>query len=113
MRRTLLSAGFVGARFPQSEVALRSPLGGVGHTSEMYYVYLLQDSNKKLYVGFSSDLKQRLQDHNNGKVSTTREYEEPRLIWYSAFANKKTALDFERYLKAGSGHAFARKHLID
>jgi len=78
----------------------------------MHYVYILQDSREKLYIGYSNDLKKRVQDHNHRKVSTTSTYREPQLIWYCAFADKKTALEFEKYLKAGSGHAFARKHLV-
>ena len=78
----------------------------------MHYVYLLQDANKKLYVGYSSDLRQRVKDHTYGKVSTTKSYDRVQLIWYGAFAEKGKALDFEKYLKEGSGHAFSRKHLI-
>lgn len=78
----------------------------------MYYVYILQDERDKLYVGYSSDLKERLKDHQYKAVATTKIYKEPRLAWYCAFQDKKAALDFEKYLKAGSGHAFARKHLV-
>jgi len=78
----------------------------------MYYVYILQDERAKLYVGYSNDLKQRLKYHQYKEVATTKAYHEPRLVWYCAFRNKKTALDFEKYLKAGSGHAFAKKHLL-
>ncbi|MBI4088595.1 GIY-YIG nuclease family protein [Candidatus Kaiserbacteria bacterium] len=79
----------------------------------MYYVYLLQDERGELYVGYSSDLKKRIQDHTYKKVTTTKIYKGPLLIWYCAFKNKKAALDFEKYLKVGSGHAFARKHLVN
>ncbi|MDP2655357.1 MAG: GIY-YIG nuclease family protein [bacterium] len=79
----------------------------------MHYVYLLQDEQEKLYVGYSGDLKKRLYDHKSKRVNTTRVYKEPVLIWYCAFKNKKVALDFEKYLKVGSGHAFMRKHLLD
>ncbi len=78
----------------------------------MHYVYILQDEREKLYVGYSGDLKKRIQDHKYKEVSTTKIYKEPRLIWYCAFVSKKRALDFEKYLKVGSGHAFTRKHLI-
>jgi len=78
----------------------------------MHYVYILRDTAGKLYFGYSSDLRQRIRNHTRGEVATTKTYREPRLIWYCAFINKKQALDFEKYLKAGSGHAFAKKHLI-
>jgi len=79
----------------------------------MHYVYILQDEQKKLYFGYSGDLKKRIQDHLYKEVTTTRIYKKPLLVLYCAFREKKTALDFEKYLKAGSGHAFARKHLIE
>ncbi len=79
----------------------------------MHYVYLLQDERDKLYIGYSGDLKKRLYDHKSQRVTTTKVYRDPILIWYCAFKNKKAALDFEKYLKIGSGHAFARKHLVN
>ena len=78
----------------------------------MYYVYILRDATGRIYTGYSEDLRQRLQNHEYKDVRTTSIYEEPKLVWYCAFASKKKALNFEKYLKAGSGHAFAKKHLI-
>jgi putative endonuclease len=78
----------------------------------MHYVYMLQDDKKKSYVGYSHDLKRRLYEHQHGDVDTTSLYREAKLLWYCAFVNKKKALDFEKYLKVGSGHAFAKKHLL-
>ncbi len=78
----------------------------------MYYVYCLVSGSApaKRYVGFTEDLKQRVRDHNDGKNPATT-----RLQWrikgYVAFETKKAALDLERYLKSGSGHAFAKKRL--
>ena len=79
----------------------------------MHYVYILQDSSKKMYIGYSQDLKRRIKDHTYKTVSTTKIYKEAKLVWYCAFLDNKQALDFERYLKAGSGHAFARRHLVN
>jgi predicted GIY-YIG superfamily endonuclease len=78
----------------------------------MYYVYILRDSAGKIYTGYSNNLKSRYAGHRHGKVATTKSYTKPSLIWYCAFASKKRALDFEKYLKAGSGHAFAKRHLM-
>ena len=79
----------------------------------MYYVYILRDSNtKKLYVGYSQDLKRRIKDHTYKTVSTTKIYKEAKLVWYCSFLDKKQALAFERYLKAGSGYAFTKRHLV-
>ncbi len=78
----------------------------------MFYVYIIKDKNtNKFYTGFSKDLKTRLKSHTEKTVKTTKNgnYE---LIFYSAFQDKSKALSFEKYLKQGSGYAFARKRLI-
>jgi putative endonuclease len=79
----------------------------------MRYVYLLQSesSTDQHYVGVTSDLKQRLADHNAGKSPHTSKYLPWRLVTYIAFSDEQKAANFERYLKSGSGHAFARKRL--
>lgn len=79
----------------------------------MYYVYLLQSLSHpdQHYVGFTEDLRKRLQTHNEGGSPHTAKYRPWQLVTYLAFSDKANALDFERYLKSGSGHAFANKRL--
>ena len=79
----------------------------------MRYVYLLQSEAVvgQRYVGVTSDLKQRLADHNAGKSPHTSKYIPWKLVTYVAFSEAQKAETFERYLKSGSGHAFARKRL--
>jgi putative endonuclease len=78
----------------------------------MFYVYILQNQKtKKFYTGFTEDLKSRLESHTSKTVKTTQNgtYQ---LVFSCALQTKQKALVFERYLKHGSGHAFARKHFI-
>jgi putative endonuclease len=79
----------------------------------MRYVYLLESEAAagQRYVGVTTDLRQRLTEHNAGKSSHTSKYLPWRLVTYVAFTDERKAEDFERYLKSGSGHAFARKRL--
>jgi putative endonuclease len=79
----------------------------------MRYVYLLESEafEGQRYVGVTSDLKQRLLDHNAGKSPHTAKYGPCKLVTYVAFSNEQKADGFERYLKSGSGHAFAKKRL--
>lgn len=79
----------------------------------MHYVYLLEstDDPSHRYVGMTSDLKTRLTEHNAGKSSHTAKHRPWRLVTYVAFSERTQALAFERYLKSGSGHAFANKRL--
>jgi predicted GIY-YIG superfamily endonuclease len=79
----------------------------------MHYVYLIESisTTGKKYVGYTDDLRQRIADHNGGKNVSTAPHRPWRLKTYLAFATKHQALTFERYLKSGSGHAFAHKRL--
>jgi predicted GIY-YIG superfamily endonuclease len=77
----------------------------------MYYVYLLRSikNSSKTYIGFTTDVKQRLAAHNAGDSPHTKKYRPWHLVMYLAFDLEEKALDFEKYIKIGSGHAFARK----
>ena len=79
----------------------------------MYYVYILVSlKDGSYYTGSTKDLKSRIIKHNNGEVTFSSKKRPWKLIWYCAFTNKKQAIDFELYLKQGSGFAFAKKHLV-
>jgi putative endonuclease len=80
----------------------------------MHYVYLITSAaaaGEHCYLGYTNDLRQRLLDHNAGKNVSTATKRPWRLKIYLAFSSKSQALAFERYLKSGSGHAFANKLL--
>ena len=79
----------------------------------MHYVYLLESEafGGQRYIGLTTDLKKRLADHNAGKSPHTSKFMPWRLITYVAFSDVEKARAFERYLKSGSGHAFAKKRL--
>ncbi|TAN24092.1 MAG: GIY-YIG nuclease family protein [Acidobacteria bacterium] len=78
----------------------------------MRYVYLIESSaGAHRYVGVTSDIKRRLKDHNRGKLPHTAPHAPWRLITYAAFTDPTRANHFEHYLKSGSGHAFATRHL--
>jgi len=78
----------------------------------MHCVYILKLNNGSFYTGLTDGLNQRLKDHDQGKCITTRKKLPVKIIWYSAFKDRKTAAAFEKYLKSGSGIAFRNKHLL-
>jgi putative endonuclease len=79
----------------------------------MFYVYQLQSVSRpeQLYIGFTEDLRTRLASHNRGESAHTRKFVPWCLVSYQAFKDKGIALEFEAYLKSGSGRAFAKKRL--
>jgi putative endonuclease len=79
----------------------------------MKYVYLLQSIPfpEKRYVGLSSNVEKRLNAHNQGRSSHTAKFKPWKLMAYVAFSSESRAVEFERYLKSGSGRAFADRRL--
>lgn len=78
----------------------------------MYYIYILESQkDKSLYIGYSTDLKKRFNQHNAGKSSATKHKIPYKLIYYEAFLNKKDAKDREKYLKSGWGWRTIKKLL--
>ena len=80
----------------------------------MYYVYLIQSINfpENLYVGYSTDIQQRLETHNSGGSIHTAKFRPWKLVMYLAFEDQVTAKEFEAYLKSQSGRAFLKKRFI-
>jgi predicted GIY-YIG superfamily endonuclease len=78
----------------------------------MRYVYLLQSTSHpgKRYIGISGDYRARLEQHNAGQSPHTAKYRPWRTVVVVRFEHDRAAEEFERYLKSGSGHAFARRH---
>ncbi len=80
----------------------------------MHYVYLLrsQSNPKEQYIGYTTDLKKRLLDHNRGDSPHTARFIPWDLTAYIAFQEKESATAFEKYLKSGSGRAFVKRHFL-
>jgi putative endonuclease len=78
----------------------------------MFYVYILQsESDEGLYIGFSTDLRRRLKEHQAGEAFATS-YRGPwRLIYYEAYLEEPDALGREHFLKSGGGRQFLKTQL--
>jgi putative endonuclease len=65
-----------------------------------FYVYILSSRRGVLYVGVTSDLERRLDEHQHELIDGfTRKYGIKRLIYYEVFAEPLTAIDREKQLK--------------
>jgi predicted GIY-YIG superfamily endonuclease len=78
-----------------------------------FYVYILQsiDFPENHYTGLTEDLQSRLKKHNAGEVPHTSKIKPWRIKTAIAFTDRQQAAKFEKYLKTGSGRAFAHKRL--
>ena len=79
-----------------------------------HYVYvLLSLKNCKFYTGYTTDLKQRVKDHNAGKNTSTKNRRPLKLIYLEGYLNKTDAVKRETFLKSGSGKKFINKQLVN
>lgn len=77
-----------------------------------YYAYIFRSSkNNSFYIGFTSDLKKRIIEHNSGLNKATKPFKPYNLIYYEAFLNKIDAKNREIYLKSGYGRRSITKLL--
>ncbi len=79
---------------------------------ERRFVYVLRTvaDPPRYYVGLSADVPARIDQHNAGICSHTRKHRPWRLHVCIEFPDVDRAAAFERYLKTGSGRAFAKRH---
>ena len=98
-----------------------SPKGDVGSNPtpsaikiKMYYVYILKsqrDGNS--YIDYTTDLRKRFQEHQDGKVESTKPRRPMELIFYEAYKNMGDARRRERYFKTSGGKSSLRMMLRD
>ena len=76
------------------------------------YVYRLTSLShpNQCYTGLTDDLASRLAAHNSGQCSHTTKYRPWQIETAISFRSREKAAAFERYLKTGSGRAFAKRH---
>lgn len=78
----------------------------------MFYTYvLLSKKDGKHYTGYTKDLKLRFEQHQNGKVESTKNRRPFILIYYEACLNQQDALKREKYLKTHYGKMFLGNRL--
>ena len=78
----------------------------------MYYIYVLQSlKDNKLYYGFTRDLKERIKDHNNGRVKSTQSRKPFKLVYFEKVDTIKEARSKERYFKSGFGRKYVKRKL--
>lgn len=77
-----------------------------------FYVYTLFSlKDKKLYTGFTINLKDRLSRHARGEVRSTANRRPLKLIHYEYFINEEDAKAREVFLKSGFGRNNMKKAL--
>ncbi|MDA3859887.1 MAG: GIY-YIG nuclease family protein [Melioribacteraceae bacterium] len=77
-----------------------------------YYTYVLQSlKDNKFYVGYTKNLENRIEEHNNGKVSSTKERRPLELVYSESCLNQNDALRREKYLKTAYGKQYIKNRI--
>jgi len=78
------------------------------------FVYVLRSipAPERYYVGLTSDVEARLVTHNSGGSQHTAPIRPWQLVASIEFGSENSAVAFEKYLKTGSGRAFAKRHFV-
>ena len=79
----------------------------------MFTVYVLHsEKHNKIYIGYSSNLSERLVSHNVLGNSWTSRFRPWSVVLSESYATKEAALKREKSLKAGHGRKWIREFLI-
>jgi putative endonuclease len=78
----------------------------------MFYVYYLRSRSHpdKTYIGYTSHLKERIEEHNSGKSVYTKDFIPWEIIGFLGFNQKEKALKFEKHLKSNAGRVFLKRY---
>lgn len=79
---------------------------------EWFYVYVLySEKDHLLYTGYTNELRRRIEEHNKGKVISTKNRTPFILIYSEACLHQADAIAREKYLKTGMGKKFLKNRL--
>jgi len=78
----------------------------------MYTVYVLQNTKGKLYIGQTSDIEKRLEEHNVTGEGYTAMYRPWKVLWSKDFLTRRESMRKERYLKTGVGREWITKNIL-
>ena len=77
-----------------------------------FYVYVLRSlKDKMFYVGFTKNLRARLEAHNKGEVPSTKKRVPLELVYWEGCLNRSDATLREKYLKTAWGKRYIRGRL--
>jgi putative endonuclease len=81
-----------------------------GFEKRLVYILRSDRNPERHYTGVTTDIVQGLRLHNAGLNTDTARDRPWSVVVSIEFNTVQSALEFERYLKSGSGRAFAKRH---
>ncbi|KKW16871.1 MAG: Excinuclease ABC C subunit domain protein [Parcubacteria group bacterium GW2011_GWA1_50_14] len=77
------------------------------------YVYILEDTTGRFYIGSTQDIKKRMREHRGGHTQTTRNMKEPQMIFFQEYSSLEIARTIERKLKMLKRKDYIEKIVAD
>jgi len=78
--------------------------------TQMEFVYILRsEKDRKLYIGLTNNLTRRLEEHNTGRVFSTKGRKPMKIVRVEEYSNRKEAAEREKFLKTGQGRELLKK----
>ena len=79
----------------------------------MFYTYILQsEKSGRYYIGHAEDIDKRLERHNTGKVTATRNKGPWVIKYYEEYETKTLANSRELYIKSMKSRVFIEKLIV-
>ena len=81
-------------------------------SSQNYFIYILFSlKDNQLYIGYTTSLELRMQEHKFGRVTSTKDRRPLKLVYHEVFIDKNDARAREKFLKSGFGRGQMKKAL--
>lgn len=78
----------------------------------MFFVYAIKsEKDGRLYKGFTTDLKRRLKEHNQGKTKSTKGFVPWNLVYFEQVESRSLAREREKFLKSGKGRDYLKENI--
>ena len=93
--------------------SIASPRTVADDAKRLVYILRSVTYQDRRYVGVTADVPARLRAHNGGQNPSTAPWKPWAVDVCIEFGSERMAVRFEKYLKSGSGHEFAKRHFED
>ena len=73
----------------------------------------MSQNDGNFYVGYTKNVQNRLEEHNNGRVSSTKGRRPMKLIYWEGCIDQNDATRREKYLKTSWGKRYIKGRVKD
>ena len=80
--------------------------------ANMFFVYIIQNSDGKYYIGYTQDIEDRLKRHNRNCSGFTKNKGIWKLVYREKFSNKRDAIKKENYIKSQKSRRFIESLIL-